>query len=58
VAAAAFPASPDGVKFLRLAGAGWAAAAVADGDEAGAAHEAAEPTVAMYTTPPETAPED
>jgi uncharacterized protein YndB with AHSA1/START domain len=32
--------------------------AVADGDEAGAAHEAAERTVAMYTTPPETAPED
>ena len=39
-AAAAFPASLDGVKLLRLVGAGRAEAAVAHGDEPGAAHEA------------------
>jgi hypothetical protein len=55
-AAAAFPSSPAGAEFVRLAGAGWADAAMADGDEAGPAHEAAARTVAMYTTPPEVAP--
>jgi hypothetical protein len=54
--AAAFPLSPDGVEFVRRAAAGWAAASVEDGDEAGPAHEAAARTVAMYTTPPEAAP--
>jgi len=54
--AAAFPLSPDGVEFVERSAAGWAAAAVEDGDEAGPAHEAAARTVAMYTTPPEAAP--
>jgi hypothetical protein len=39
--AAAFPLSPDGVEFVERSAAGWAAAAVEDGDEAGPAHEAA-----------------
>ncbi|MGH8825398.1 MAG: SRPBCC domain-containing protein [Jiangellaceae bacterium] len=51
--AAAFSFSPEGVQFVRRAAAGWADAAVADGDEAGPAHEAAERSVAFYTTPPE-----
>jgi uncharacterized protein YndB with AHSA1/START domain len=50
---AAFPTSPDGVEFVRLAAAGWADAAVGDGDEPGPAHEAAARTVAFYTTAPE-----
>lgn len=51
-----FPVSPDGVEFVRRSAAGWADAAVADGDEAGPAHDAAERSVAFYTTPPEAAP--
>ena len=50
--AVTFPASPDGAEFIRRAAAGWAAAAVNDGDEPGPAHEAAERTVAFYTVPP------
>ncbi|HEX3647974.1 MAG TPA: SRPBCC family protein [Pseudonocardiaceae bacterium] len=50
--AMAFPTSPEGVEFVRRAAAGWAEAAVADGDDAGPAHEAAERTVAFYTTAP------
>ena len=50
--AAAFPASPDGAEFIRVAAAGWADAAMADGDEPGAAQQAAGRTVAFYTTPP------
>lgn len=53
---AAFPLSPDGTEFVRLAAAGWADAAVQDGDEASAAQEAAARSVAFYTTPPEAAP--
>lgn len=49
----AFPTTPAGVEFVRQAAAGWADAAVADGDETGPAHEAAERTVAFFTTPPE-----
>jgi uncharacterized protein YndB with AHSA1/START domain len=45
----AFRTSPAGSEFIRVAGAGWAAAAIADGDEEGAAHEAAERTIAAYT---------
>jgi uncharacterized protein YndB with AHSA1/START domain len=52
--AAAFPASPDGVGFIRAAAAAWADAAVADGDEPGAAQQAAARTMAFYTTPPAT----
>jgi hypothetical protein len=55
--AAAFPVSPQGVAFVERAAAGWADAAVRDGDEAAAAHEAAARTVVMYTTPPEAGPE-
>jgi uncharacterized protein YndB with AHSA1/START domain len=47
--AAAFATSPDGAEFIRLAAAGWADAAIADGDEAGAARQAAARTVAFYT---------
>jgi uncharacterized protein YndB with AHSA1/START domain len=52
-AAAAFPASADGVDFIRAAAAAWAEAAVADGDEPRAAQQAAAHTVAVYTTPPD-----
>jgi hypothetical protein len=41
------------VAFIRAAGTAWAGAAAADGDEPGAAREAAARTVALYTTPPE-----
>jgi uncharacterized protein YndB with AHSA1/START domain len=51
--ALAFPTSPDGVDLVRRAAAGWADAAVRDGDEPGPAHEAAERTVAFYTGAPE-----
>jgi uncharacterized protein YndB with AHSA1/START domain len=54
---AAFPTTPDGVEFVRRAAAGWADAAVGDGDEHGPAHEAAARTVGFYTTAPEDAPE-
>lgn len=58
-AAEAWTLSPEGVQFVRQAAEGWAAAAVADGDEPGPAHEAAERTIAFYTTVPEpTTPED
>jgi uncharacterized protein YndB with AHSA1/START domain len=50
--AVTFPASPDGAEFIRRAAAGWADAAVEDGDEPGPAHEAAERTVTFYTVPP------
>jgi uncharacterized protein YndB with AHSA1/START domain len=49
--AVTFPASPDGVEFIRAAAAGWAGAAIADGAEPGAAQEAAARTVAFYTPP-------
>jgi uncharacterized protein YndB with AHSA1/START domain len=49
----AFPTSPEGVDFVQRAATDWADAAVADGDERGAAHEAAERTVGFYTTAPE-----
>ena len=51
--AASFTLTPDGLEFVRRAAAGWAAAAVRDGDAADAANEAAARTVAFYTTPPE-----
>ena len=54
--AVTFPASPDGAEFIRRAAAGWADAAVEDGDEPGPAHEAATRTAAFYTAPPEAAP--
>jgi uncharacterized protein YndB with AHSA1/START domain len=45
--------SPEGIEFVRHAATGWADAAVADGDEPGPAHEAAERTIAFYTVPPD-----
>jgi uncharacterized protein YndB with AHSA1/START domain len=51
--ALAFPTSPDGIEFVRRAATDWGDAAVGDGDEPGPAHEAAERTVAAYTTTPE-----
>jgi uncharacterized protein YndB with AHSA1/START domain len=50
--AVTFPASPEGVEFIRRSAAGWADAAVKDGDQPGPAHEAAERTVTFYTVPP------
>ncbi|HEY6888607.1 MAG TPA: SRPBCC family protein [Solirubrobacter sp.] len=43
--------SPEGSEFIRRSGTGWADAAIADGDEADAAREAAARTIAAYTTP-------
>ncbi|OKI87599.1 SRPBCC family protein [Micromonospora sp. CB01531] len=54
---AAWPLSPDGTRFVRLAGEGWAQAAIADGDDPEQARAAATRTVAFYTTAPEEAPE-
>lgn len=51
--AAAFPASPDGVEFIQAAAAAWADAAIANGDEAGSAQQAAARTAAFYTAPPD-----
>ena len=44
--------SPEGVEFARLASNGWADAAIADGEEPTQAREAAERTLAFYTTLP------
>ncbi len=55
--AAAFSISPEGVELIRRAAMDWADAAVGDGDEPAAAHEAAERTVGFYTTPPEDDPQ-
>jgi uncharacterized protein YndB with AHSA1/START domain len=49
----AFPTSPAGIEFVRQAATGWSDAAIGDGDEPGPAREAAERTVAAYTTVPE-----
>jgi uncharacterized protein YndB with AHSA1/START domain len=51
----AFRTSPEGSEFIRQSGVSWADAAIADGDDPGPAHEAAERTIAAYTAP---APED
>ncbi|MDA0160606.1 SRPBCC family protein [Solirubrobacter ginsenosidimutans] len=47
----AFRTSVEGTEFIRRSGAGWREAAIADGDEADAAREAAERTIAAYTAP-------
>ncbi len=49
--AVTFPATPEGREFIRLAATAWADAAIGDGDEPGAAHEAAGRTFAFYTPP-------
>jgi uncharacterized protein YndB with AHSA1/START domain len=51
--ALSWPTTPDGVAFVRHVAAGWARAAVADGDDAAAAADAAENTVVFYTVEPE-----
>lgn len=48
-----FAVSPTGVEFVRAAALDWAAAAVRDGDDHAAAHEAAERTIAFYTVLPD-----
>lgn len=50
---AGFPLTPDGRRFVELSAAGWASAAVADGDDPEAAAAAGERTLAFYTTVPE-----
>jgi uncharacterized protein YndB with AHSA1/START domain len=50
---ATFDTSPDGVALVTAAARAWGEAAIADGDDAAAAREAAERTVAFYTTVPE-----
>jgi uncharacterized protein YndB with AHSA1/START domain len=45
--------TPEGIAFVRHAATGWADAAVADGDDAAEAREAATNTVAFYTVLPE-----
>jgi len=49
----AFPMTDEGRRFLEHAGADWERAAVADGDDAAAANEAAARTFAFYTTMPD-----
>jgi hypothetical protein len=51
-AALAFPTTPAGVDFVRRAATDWAAAAIADGDDAEAAHAAADRTIDFYTVDP------
>jgi uncharacterized protein YndB with AHSA1/START domain len=52
-AALSFPMTPEGREFASTAAAGWAAAAIADGDDPAAAHAAQQRTFAFYTTAPE-----
>jgi len=49
--AVTFPASPEGGQFIRAAATGWADAAIADGDDPGAAQQAAARTMAFYIPP-------
>lgn len=53
---ATFTLTPDGLAFTRVAASAWADAAIADGDDATAAREAGERTLAFYTTVPDEAP--
>jgi uncharacterized protein YndB with AHSA1/START domain len=48
-----YAVTPEGVQFVRASAAGWADAAIADGDEEELARAAAEATVGFYTTVPE-----
>ena len=50
---AGYPLTPDGRRFVELSSAGWAAAAIADGDDPTAAQAAGDRTLAFYTTAPE-----
>jgi hypothetical protein len=51
-AALAFPTSPEGMAFVKSAAAGWADAAIDDGDDPGQARAAAGRTAAFYTGAP------
>ena len=51
-----FPLTPRGLEFTKACAASWAEAAVADGEDPGAAGEAAARTVAFYTILPEDQP--
>ncbi|GAA2299054.1 SRPBCC family protein [Glycomyces scopariae] len=53
----AWMTGPDGVAFARLAGGGWAQAAVDDGDDREAADAALENVVAFYTVAPPEEPQ-
>lgn len=48
----ALSGSPEGAEFLRLAAAGWAEAAIADGDDVSSARAAAERSAAFFTPEP------
>ncbi|MGN2640079.1 SRPBCC family protein [Nocardia takedensis] len=48
-----FATTVEGIAFVRASATGWAEAAAADGDDAIAAHTAAENTIVFYTTVPE-----
>ncbi|MGW1739925.1 SRPBCC domain-containing protein [Nocardia sp. NPDC001965] len=52
-AGAEFPLTPEGLVFVRAASDGWAAAAIADGDDPEQARAAAEATTGFYTVAPE-----
>lgn len=53
-AAEEFATDPQGIAFIEASARDWAEAGIADGDESAAAREAAERTIAFYTTvPPE-----
>lgn len=55
-AAAGFTATPEGTQFVQAAAAGWADAAVSDGDDPASARAAAARTVDFYTAVPEDDP--
>lgn len=52
----AFPLTSEGTEFVRAGATAWGEAAIADGDDPDVARQAAEGSVAFYTTPPEGAP--
>ncbi|PXX71108.1 uncharacterized protein YndB with AHSA1/START domain [Nocardia tenerifensis] len=49
----AFPMTPEGTEFVRVAARDWAEAAIRDGDDADAARAAGQRTVEFYTAGPE-----
>lgn len=53
-----FATSPEGIEFVTHAANDWARAAIADGDAADAAVEAAGRSITFYTVVPEEAAEE
>ncbi|MEV6070832.1 SRPBCC family protein [Nocardia sp. NPDC052001] len=49
----AFPTTPPGIEFVSAAAEGWAAAAIADGDDPAVARAARDNTITFYTVEPE-----